>query len=394
MNLDDDLLPFVSTAETGRKDQRNIVVSVGGTLPSADQLVRAVSAGLGVEVNGYTISGEFSLDYLEPIVEKVRQLFINIGNTVETNAQILRAADRLENLVWQYASPSDVVDLAGLPRLRRFVGHLCPQIQSLLNSPRLTEALLYGDEPRRFPTIGAPLESLLITGHRSMDRLPELKHPELLRSFRVDMPRRFDAASLLAAPNLKKVQLNGVGRLENVAALAGLSKLTRLEVEGASQEDWDVLVDCSVSSALFILSPSPSKRLRDEGARRGWVVAGKHDQRSDRLAPFDLLDPWGEGGGPVLHLDDFAALTELIAASLGEEGFDEGEVNGHLAEDLVRAACEADPELSAAVIEFDSEAGGMYAAFPTKELALRAVKATLALIRDASTLRTLLVSEV
>jgi hypothetical protein len=204
------------------------------------------------------------------------------------------------------------------------------------------------------------------------------------------MPRRFDAASLLAASNLEKVQLNGVGRLENVAALTKLTKLARLEVEADSVEDWDALLESRALSALFILSPNPSKKLRDEGARRGWVVAGKHDQRSGRLMPFDLLNPWEEGGGPVLHLEDFAAVAEMIAATVGAEAFDEEGVNGHLVEDLLRAACEADQELSGAVIEFDSEAGGMYAAFPTRKLAQRAVRATLALLRDPDKLRAVL----
>jgi hypothetical protein len=306
------------------------------------------------------------------------------------DARILEDAANLQNLVWQYPSLDEVLDLSRLPRLARFVGALPSQLESLLNNACLDELNLFSETPSTLPTIGAPLKSLLIGDRRATDRLPELEHPGLLRSFRVDMPRRFDAASLLAAPNLEKVQLLECGRLENLEALTKLSNLSKLEVYGSSHEDWDVLLGSSSASATFILSPDPSKKLRDEGARRGWVVAGKHDQRSGRLMPFDLLNPWEEGGGPVLHLDDFAAVAEMIAATVGAEAFDEEGVNGHLVEDLLRAACEADQELSGAVIEFDSEAGGMYAAFPTRKLAQRAVRATLALLRDPDKLRAVL----
>lgn len=389
MEIAEDLLPFLNPWLT-ETDEPRLMVDITGRRPSAEQLIRAVNSGLPIDLDNTKTGGEFSLNYLEPVIERIQVLRITVTNTVLTNIEILEHASRLTSFEWLYPSFRGSVDFSELPRLRNFAALFTPELATVMANRNIKELGILGSELSHLPLIEAPLEALLITDRRATDRLPELAHPESLRSFRVDMPRRFDAASLLAASNLEKVQLNGVGRLENVAALTKLTKLARLEVEAASVEDWDALLESRAPSALFILSPNPSKKLRDEGARRGWVVAGKHDQRSGQLMPFDLLNPWEEGGGPVLHLDDFAAVAEMIAATVGAEALDEEGVNGHLVEDLLRAACEADQELSGAVIEFDSEAGGMYAAFPTRKLAQRAVRATLALLRDPDKLRAVL----
>ncbi|MCO5294363.1 MAG: hypothetical protein M9882_05605 [Homoserinimonas sp.] len=358
-------------------------------LPSPGQMLAAAKAGLVFRLNGFHASTVFDMEFLSPVMPLLSHLVIDLYGVEIRNANVLENATTLESLSWYAGTPDRAVDLKYLPQLRSYSGQIVPGIESILQSKNLTEITIIGRLPEGIPSIGAPVEKMLLSDWTSVSRLPALGAPERLLSLRVDRPRLFDGASLLPAVNLETLQLNSVGRLENVAALNALVKLERLEVEATSDEDWDLLLGSTARLALLILSPNPSSLLRKEGARRGWTVAGKHDQSSSRLWPFSLLKG-DEGLGPVLHLGDFSGLSELLTASLGKERVGGLLVNGHLAQELVRAACQGDKEMGDINPEFDSESEGMYVRFPNKKLAARAATLTKAFIRNEKKLTTVI----
>lgn len=372
-----------------RGNNLEVLLDVSRELPPVELLKKAVKLGVPVSLNNSGETPQFSFEFLAPFIQDVRRLWIELTNVNLAHLDVLEEANALEALGWLSPKFDEAVNFANLPRLQRVVIRFQPGLATLLANQNLTDLTLYGFEAPTIPQISAPLSRLKISDRKKQDQLPALSHPDALQEFRVDLPRQFDGGSLLPAVNLKTLQLNSVGRLENLAALTKLSGLERLEIDAYSEEDWDVILDSPAMSALLILSPSPSRSLRSEGARRGWVVAGKHDQSSPKLWPYNLLEG-ADGPGSVLYLDDFLALSELLVASLSEERVEDLLVNGYLAQELVRAACLGDKELRGIDPEFDSESEGMYVRFPNKKLATRAVAITKALIRNQRKLATVI----
>jgi hypothetical protein len=386
VTIDLGLISFLGSDYSTDEDKWPVVLNVSRPLPSEKQLRQLVDLRRHVIVNGYSGGKGIGLNFLEPVISELTSLAINLSRSDQADVRILERAASLRTLIWIDSAPGETVDLAALPNLSRFDGTLLPQLISVLDNPSLTDLKIEGPQPRDFREIGAPLSRLHIASRPSTNQLPSLKYPRKLKYFRVDVPRKFNAASLLVASNLEVLHLYSVGNLQNVTTLSQLSHLEELVMMARCEEDWDHLLDSHVKVASMELDPSPSARFRNEAARRGWYVSGKTDAAPKGMAPFTILEPWTVDGGPVLHLGNFGAMSDLIVNTLGEKQYGDLEVNGHIVEALVRAACKADTELAAADVTFDSESEGFYAAFPTKKLAQRAARLTLKLLRDATKL--------
>ncbi len=389
MEIDQDLAPFLQP-DTFAPGEFFIVIDVAGDLPTVDQVRRAIRLGAKVIVETSRREVEFDFGYFEPVTPELVHLTIDDNSISFLNLDVLEGATDLKSVRWLYPNSDTSLDLSKLPKLEVFWAHFVEGFFSVLENPNLQSLSFFGSGVRCLPPIEAPLKKLHVAELRSLGRLPELKFPESLREFRLDVPKEFDAESLLLAPNLESLNLGIVGQLKNLASIGALSNLQRLYLEARSEEDWDLLLDSSASYAELDLRPNPSRRLREEGTARGWTLTPDRKEPASKIAPFEIQEPWDEISGAVLHLDDFDALTELIVSTLGEASLDLEVVNGHMAEDLVRAAIAGDTSLARAKVQFDSESAAMSAAFPNKALATRAAKAALELIRKPDKLNSVL----
>ncbi|KZE89422.1 hypothetical protein [Microbacterium sp. TNHR37B] len=194
-------------------------------------------------------------------------------------------------------------DLSRLFSLRRYSGPSHSAWGGVLGGAALEQAEV-GEVAGR---IEAPLRSLQVSGP-GVTHLPELAHPESLRAVTVDAGAEFDLTSLSVAPWLQELVVFG-RNLTGLSAVTALRKLTRVTLEGRSDEDVRVLSGIDAPDVFLALGPRPPQELVDVAIRRGWRIelsAREEREAYRRLglsSPHDHPDTemrWFEGVGEVV----------------------------------------------------------------------------------------------
>ncbi|MFT4280963.1 hypothetical protein [Microbacterium sp.] len=278
-------------------------------------LVQRAWSRYGVGVLVLAERGEVDLRLLRHHLPRMGRLRIRRqGDGVVSGWGALPRARNLEVL----EIPHDVEEEADLSRmfsLRRYSGPSHGAWAGVLHGSALEQAEV-GEVAGR---IEAPLRSLQVKGP-AVTRLPELAHPENLRSVTVDAEAEFDLTSLLVAPWIQELVVFG-GRLTGLTAVTALRKLTRVTIEGRSDEDLRVLRGIDAPEVFLALEPRPPRELVDVAIRRGWRIELSAREERDAYRRLGLPSPhdqpdaemrWFEGAGEVVLSADTPDFTFTV----------------------------------------------------------------------------------
>lgn len=284
---------------------------------SADDLVTdpaelraAIDAGMRITVtSGSSPASVTSLDFLEPVIDDVQDLWVGtVGRVVGAN--ILPNARLLRSLAFAAGACSDRPDLSSLPHLEEFSGGVTRTTASVLRNPDLRFLRVEGVIPKSFARVAGKLEVFEHHGARSATELPVFEHPESMRRMLRVGPSSFNLRQLEGMTNLAEFRLNVCGEVIGLASLARLPHLSRLQFNGvATREDW---ADVPVVGSGFMLdiTPYPSESVLASWAAAGWILPDRPASPVDAIT----LDEAGDGEAWGVFIAQFDGLAEAAEA--------------------------------------------------------------------------------
>lgn len=301
-----------------------------------------------------------SLDFLEPVIAEIRDLWVNTQNRI-TGLEVLRRAENLRSLSFEVGSFETQVDLSGLPRLEEYYGVVKRSVASVLQNPNLRFLRVYGAIPKSFSRVAGAVERFDQYGGRSQSELPVFAQPGAMRSVTRVGAARFDLGQLSEMTGLEKLEISGCDDVVGLAGLSAFSELVDVTFKGSkTQERWE---DLPLVRKGFLndVSPFPSVEFLEERRAAGWIVP----MASEGVPVAALtVDEAGDGeswGVYMSRFDDLAEAVDLLDGSVpgGLEG--EALILGVVAE------LQGDGEVL--VPEPDSEGSFTAVYFPNREQA-------------------------
>lgn len=331
---------------------RQAWVTIGEPLPDPGELLAAVQAGAGIFLQGsVSHSHEFSLGFLEPVIEILPSLGIEAADRI-VDTGILERATSLSTFRWVGRS-GEPVDLSKLPLLSGFSGEISKITRSVLENPALTRLETFGPVPVAARRIAGPLTHFEHTGARRWGVLPEFASPEALISFTRFFVDDFDLAQLTQFPQLRQIDISDAA-LRGMDALASLQHLEFFRIRNSSSSDGWESMPTPMRGGLVEVEPRPSEALLSLLRERRYWHVYMAEPITGPYAPFtvdavdeDVMDdgwPWG------LYLSDFEAI--ISSSDVHDRGGHSGRSMEPLVEMLIAELRDAGTHIDAL---FDSE---------------------------------------
>lgn len=220
--------------------------------------------------------GERSLDFLEPLKDSLSYLVVTDWNC--SDLSVLEHFDKLTYLDIQRTVPCREVDLSGLTLLKEYAGPGGPECRSVLSVASLESVYLDQSSDDDLLRIEGCIRELRLeraSGHSSVPAVAGLRD---LRSLWVTDADRFNMSTLAGMRDLEVVRIWDCQSLTGIAALAACPSLREVSIDGVGVlEDWAAVLSLDfpeVSLTDVKSLPADAASLIPQG-RNNWTFTNK-----------------------------------------------------------------------------------------------------------------------